>query len=104
MPTGPNWCCGWRRRTVLADQGYHRHALYDSIRDAKARSRLVIASEEAGRTTFVPQRKRWLVERTFSWLRSSRLLAREYEGGAVISRSNVYLRNVMFADKQVSWP
>lgn len=44
---------------------------------------------------FIPQPKRWLVGRYFSGLRGSRLLAREYEGRAWISRSNVYMRSMM---------
>jgi putative transposase len=83
-----------RLAVVLADQGYHRHALYDHLATTGARYRLVIVSK-AGGGVFVPQRKRWLVERTFAWFRASRLLAREYEGRASISRSNVYMRSAM---------
>ena len=64
---------------------------------AEAQYRLVIVSELPGQTTFVPQPKRWPVERYFSWRRASRLLAREYGGRAMISRSNVYLRSMMLA-------
>ncbi len=84
-----------RLATVLADSAYRRDTLDVYMTTAGAQYRLVIVSELPGQTTFVPQPKRWLVERYFSRLRASRLLAREYEGLAMISRSNVYLRSVM---------
>lgn len=84
-----------RLSVVLADQGYHRKQLYDYLAATDAGYRVVIVSKEAVAGQFVPQRKRWLVERHFSWLRASRLLAREYEGRSMISRSNIYMRNVM---------
>ncbi len=84
-----------RLATVLADSAYHRDTLYEYMATAGAGYRLVIVSKLAGQTVFIPQPKRWLVGRFFSWLRGSRLLAREYEGRAWISRSNVYLRSMM---------
>ena len=84
-----------RLATVLADSAYHRDTLYAHMATAGARYKLVIVSKVAGQTVFLPQPKRWLVERYFSWLRGSRLLAREYEGRDWISRSNVYMRSMM---------
>lgn len=84
-----------RLAVVLADSAYHRDTLYEYLTATKAGYRLDIVSKLAGQTAFVPQPKRWLVERYFSWLRGSRLLAREYEGREWISRSNVYLRSMM---------
>ena len=84
-----------RLATVLADSAYNRETLDTYMTAAGAKYRLVIVSKLPGQATFVPQPKRWLVERYFSWLRVSRLLAREYEGRAMISRSNVYMRSAM---------
>ena len=84
-----------RLAVVLADSAYHRETLYESMTATGARYRLVVVSKLEGQKVFVPQPKRWLVERYFSWLRGSRLLAREYEGRAWISRSNVYMRSMM---------
>ena len=84
-----------RLATVLADSAYNRETLDIYMTAAGAKYRLVIVSKLPGQKVFIPQPKRWLVERYFSWLRASRLLAREYEGRAMISRSNVYLRSVM---------
>ena len=86
-----------RLAVVLADGAYHRDTLAAYMAAAGARYRLVITSKLPGQEVFVPQPKRWLVERYFSWLRGSRLLAREYEGRAMISRSNVYMRSMMLA-------
>ena len=79
-----------RLATVLADSAYNRETLDTDMTAAGAQYRLVIVSELPGQTTFVPRPKRWPVERDFSRLRASRLLAREYGGRAMISRSNVY--------------
>jgi putative transposase len=84
-----------RLAVVLADSGYRRDALYEYLTGVRARYRLVIVSQLAGQKGFVPQPKRWLVERTFSWLRASRLLAREYEWRAMISRSNMFMRSAV---------
>ncbi len=84
-----------RLATVLADSAYHRETFQEYMTAAGARYRLVIVSKLAGQKVFIPQPKRWLVERYFSRLRSSRLLAREYEGREWISRSNVYMRSMM---------
>lgn len=86
-----------RLAVVLADGAYHRDTLHAYLAAAGARYRLVITSKLPGQKVFVPQPKRWLVERYFSWLRGCRLLAREYEGRASISRSNVYMRSMMLA-------
>ena len=85
--------------TVLADGAYHRETLTESMTASGARYRLVIVSKLAGQTGFIPQHKRWQVEWYFSWLRGSRLLAREYEGREWISRSNVYMRSMMLTLK-----
>ena len=88
-----------RLEVVLADSAYDRDSVKAFLTATEARYRVDIVSKPAGPTAFVPQPKRWLVERHFSWSRGSRLLAREYEGREWISRSNVYLRSMMLTLK-----
>jgi putative transposase len=84
-----------RLQVVLGDAAYDRDSVKVFLAATQAGYRVDIVSKLAGPTAFVPQPKRWLVERYFSWLRGSRLLAREYEGREWISQSNVYLRSMM---------
>ena len=83
-----------------ADSSCRRDTLDADLTAAGAQYRRVIVSELPGQTTFVPQPKRWRVERDFSRLRDNQLLAREYEGRAMISRSTVYLRSVMLTNNE----
>lgn len=52
---------------------------------------LEIVYKPEGIKTFDVLPKRWLVERTFSWLNPYRLLAKEYELTIQSSESNIYI-------------
>jgi transposase len=49
----------------------------------------VVTKKLAGQVGFVPQPKRWIVERTFGWLNRSRRLSKDYERTAASSEAFV---------------
>ena len=84
-----------RLGVVYADSAYNRRALGAELARSGARFELRIVRGAVGQSGFAVQPKRWVVERTFSWLRSCRLLAREYDGSCETSCSWVYMRCAM---------
>ena len=83
-----------RLKAVLADFGYRRDELDAFLAKRQVRYRLEISSRPKG-PGFVVIRQRWIVERTHSWLRSCRLLARDYERYEYSSLANTYMRSVL---------
>ena len=67
-----------RLRKVWADAKYHNHALYEWL-DGNAHFELEVVSRPDGVTGFVPLPKRWVVERTFAWLKRCRRLSLDRE-------------------------
>ena len=69
-----------RLEVVWADNKYHNYGLYDWLsRQRSIRWRLEIVRRPHGAKGFVLLPKRWVVERTFSWLGRWRRLSRDYE-------------------------
>ncbi len=64
-----------RIEKVLADQGYQGE-LAQKLQKAYHCQLEITKSETKG---FVPEKFRWLVERTFAWLENARALSRDYE-------------------------
>jgi putative transposase len=67
-----------RLRLVWADQKYHNHALYGWV-DEHAHYDLEVVRRPAGAKGFVLLPKRWVVERTFAWLKRYRRLSADRE-------------------------
>ena len=67
-----------RLRLVWADQKYHNHALYGWVAE-NAHYRIEVVSRPKGAKGFVPLPKRWVVERTFAWLKRCRRLSLDRE-------------------------
>jgi putative transposase len=67
-----------RLRLLWADAKYHNHALYGWL-DENAHYGLEVVSRPAGRKGFVRLPKRWVVERTFAWLKRCRRLSLDRE-------------------------
>ena len=83
-----------RLKVLLADFGYRRDAFDAFLKERQVRYRLEISSRPPGRG-FVVIKQRWIVERTHAWLRSCRLLARDYERYGYSSLANAYMRSVV---------
>lgn len=87
---------------LIGDRGYDS----DPLRQALARrGTYLIAPHRAGRTRTAPQdrrplrryRRRWIVERTFSWLHRFRRLVVRYEYYAVMYLAFLHLACVILA-------
>jgi putative transposase len=67
-----------RLRTVYGDTKYHNHQLRAYL-DENTGYELVVVSRPQGETKFKLVAKRWVVERTFSWLGRHRRHSKDYE-------------------------
>jgi putative transposase len=67
-----------RLRLVWADQKYHNHALYGWVED-DGHYDLEVVRRPQGAEGFVLLPKRWVVERTFAWLKRCRRLTVDRE-------------------------
>lgn len=67
-----------RLRLVWADQKYHNHELYGWLEEY-AHYELEVVRRAEGSKGFVPLPKRWVVERTFAWLKRCRRLSVDRE-------------------------
>ena len=50
-----------------------------------------VSSKKPDQVGFVPIHKRWVVERTFAWLKRQRRLARDYEFDSENQRSMIFI-------------
>ena len=84
-----------RLEIIWADSKYHNHALYDWIEKQKNIDwRLEIVRRPQGVKGFVLLPKRWVVERTFSWLGRWRRLSRDYEHRTESSEAMIHVASI----------
>ena len=84
-----------RLEVVWADSKYHNYALYGwLVRQRSIEWRLEIVRRPDGAQGFVLLPKRWVVERTFSWLGRWRRLSRDYEHLSSSSECMVRLASI----------
>jgi putative transposase len=67
-----------RLKVLWADQKYHNYDLYEWV-DGNAHFEVVVVSKPEGQQGFVPLPKRWVIERTFAWLKRCRRLSLDRE-------------------------
>src|SRR5262249_34213501 len=79
-----------RLKLVWADRKYHNHALYGWVAE-DAHYELEVVRRPEGAEGFVPLPKRWVVERTFAWLKRYRRLSVDRERGSVSGEAMVRL-------------
>ncbi|TWT51692.1 Transposase DDE domain protein [Thalassoglobus neptunius] len=84
-----------RLEVVWADSKYHNHALNDWLsRHHDIPWTLEIVRRPAGVRGFVLLPKRWVAERTFSWLGRWRRLSRDYEHHTKSSEAMIYVASI----------
>lgn len=78
-----------RLKKIYADGGY-RGELVDNVKNKFGiEMEITLRSDKA--TEFKPLPKRWIVERTFSWLENFRRLAKDYERTVLASENMIYI-------------
>lgn len=84
-----------RLATVWADSKYHNHALNSWLaRQGNIPWKLEVVRRPKGVKGFVLLPKRWVVERTFSWLGRWRRLSRDYEHLTESSEAIVHVASI----------
>lgn len=84
-----------RLQIVWADSKYHNHALRSWITRQKSITwTLEVVRRPKGAKGFVLLPKRWVVERTFSWLGRWRRLSRDYEHHTESSEAMVHVASI----------
>jgi putative transposase len=68
-----------RLKTIFADNKYHNHTFNEWLATNRSDLKIEIKMREVNTKTFQPIRKRWVVERTWSWLGKDRRNNRIYE-------------------------
>lgn len=88
-----------RMKKIYADGGY-RGELVDKVKD-KLGYDMEITLRTDKSTLFKPLPKRWVVERSFSWLENFRRLAKDYERTCVAAQNMIYIAFIALMIKQL---
>lgn len=84
-----------RLQVVWADSKYHNHKLQAWLKRQRSITwKLEVVRRPPGATGFVLLPKRWVVERTFSWLGRWRRMSRDYEHRADSSEAMVKVASI----------
>lgn len=84
-----------RLQVIWADSKYHNHALNSWLHRQKSLTwQLEVLRRPTGVKGFVLLPKRWVVERTFSWLGRWRRLSRDYEHRTESSEAMIHIASI----------
>ena len=89
-----------RMQKIYADGGY-RGELIENVKQ-KLQWDMEITLRTDKESGFKPLPRRWIIERTFSWLENFRRLAKDYEYTVSSSVAMVYLAFIMLAINNIS--
>ncbi|UFP92979.1 transposase [Gloeobacter morelensis] len=81
-----------RLKKILVDQGY-TGPIGEAVKNVCGWE-VEVSQPEPKRKGFLPQFKRWIIERTCGWLLHERRLSKDYEQWAESSESMIYLANI----------
>jgi putative transposase len=88
-------------RYIFGDRVYRGPKLLDALADlGKWTIEIVTRSQTVG--TFKPERKRWVVERTFAWLGRNRRLAKDFETTIASAEAWIMIANVRLLSRRLA--
>jgi len=86
-------------KKIYADGGYHGELVENMKNRFGWDMEITLWSDKA--TEFRPLPKRWIVERTFSWLENFRRLAKDYDRTVVSAENMIYLAFIALLIKYI---
>lgn len=88
-------------RLVFADRAYRGQKLLTAVADPRPWTiEIITRSQRVGH--FVPEPRRWVVERTFAWLGRNRRLAKDYEASTRSQEAWVNLASIKTLSRQLA--
>ena len=90
----------WALKRILADGGYRGETVRNTVMRLLHCDLDVVLRSDKRTDRFVPMPKRWIVERTFSWLENFRRLTIDYEYRADTHEAMLYIAAIkLFLNK-----
>ena len=88
-------------RHIFADRVYRGHKLLDALADlGKWTIEIVTRIQSVG--TFKPEPRRWMVERTFSWLCRNRRLAKDFEASIASATAWIMIASIQLLTRRLA--
>ena len=90
-----------RLRYVVADRVYRGKKLRKAVA-AFGRWRIEIVTRKKRTGTFVPEQKRWVIERTFAWIGRNRRLAKDFERSIASAEAWFFIASVKLLARRLA--